>query len=166
MKKTNSKTNQEKIEEILDQKFGLMVGDDEDKEEWEDKQFEEATQALLSLLTQAIEEARKEGERSMGEEIKKHLNWKPAFVGETDEEVIKTMKDLREIDVDLFTLGQYLRPSQRHLNVEEFIHPDKFKFFEIKGKELGFRYVASGPFVRSSYKAGELFVKNLLKNNP
>ena len=102
-------------------------------------------------------------------ELNKNIFTKSSIMlgfGETDEEVIKTMKDLREIDVDLFTLGQYLRPSQRHLNVEEFIHPDKFKFFEIKGKELGFRYVASGPFVRSSYKAGELFVKNLLKNNP
>src|SRR3989344_3514880 len=98
--------------------------------------------------------------------IKRIVESKPDVIAHNIETIRRLQKKLREIDVDLFTLGQYLRPSQRHLNVEEFIHPDKFKFFEIKGKELGFRYVASGPFVRSSYKAGELFVKNLLKNNP
>jgi len=84
-------------------------------------------------------------------------------LGEEDDEVIETMNDLRKISVDFLTLGQYLRPSKRHLAVVEYVHPDKFKFFEIKGKELGFKYVASGPFVRSSYKAGELFVKSVLK---
>ncbi len=82
--------------------------------------------------------------------------------GEKEEEVIETMKDLRSNNVDILTIGQYLRPSDWHLPVSEFITPEQFKFYEEKAKELGFLYCASGPFVRSSYKAGELFVKNLL----
>lgn len=83
--------------------------------------------------------------------------------GETDREVIHTMKDLREIDVDFLTIGQYLRPSDWHLPVKEYVHPEKFEFFRTVGEDLGFRYVASGPFVRSSYRAGELFDKSLLQ---
>ncbi len=85
--------------------------------------------------------------------------------GETEAEIIETMKDLRAAGVDIVTLGQYLRPSDWHLEVSEYVPPEKFKFYEEKAKELGFLYCASGPFVRSSYKAGELFVKNLLKSN-
>jgi len=80
--------------------------------------------------------------------------------GETEQEIIQTMKDLREIDVDILTLGQYLRPSQRHTEIKEYIHPDQFNKYKELGLELGFLYVASGPFVRSSYKAGELFIKS------
>ncbi|MBI2672998.1 lipoyl synthase [Candidatus Woesearchaeota archaeon] len=83
-------------------------------------------------------------------------------LGETDEEVVQTMKDLRGIDVDFLTLGQYLRPSMRHLEIKEYVKPEKFNYFKIKGEELGFKYVASGPFVRSSYKAGEFFIKNTI----
>ena len=85
--------------------------------------------------------------------------------GEKEEEVIETMKDLRAVGVDILTIGQYLRPSDWHLPVSEYVPPEKFKFYEQKGLELGFKFVASGPFVRSSYKAGELFVKNLVKKN-
>ena len=84
-------------------------------------------------------------------------------LSETDEEVIQSMKDLRAIGADIFTIGQYLRPTDWHLEINEYVHPSKFKHFEQKGLELGFAFVASGPFVRSSYKAGELFVKNILK---
>jgi len=86
-------------------------------------------------------------------------------LGETEEEVIETMKDLRNIDVDFFTMGQYLRPSQRkiHLAVCEYIHPLKFEYYKKRGLELGFKYVASGPFVRSSYRAGEFYINALLK---
>jgi lipoic acid synthetase len=86
-------------------------------------------------------------------------------LGETDEEVIHAMKDLREIDVDIITFGQYLKPKHRLLQVEEYVKPEKFEFFRKKALELGFLYCASGPFVRSSYKAGELFMKNVLKGN-
>lgn len=83
-------------------------------------------------------------------------------LGETEAEVIQTMKDLRAINVDIITFGQYLRPSPFHVAVHEYVTPGQFKKYELMAKELGFLYCASGPFVRSSYKAGELFVKNLL----
>ncbi|MBI1741919.1 lipoyl synthase [Candidatus Acetothermia bacterium] len=86
-------------------------------------------------------------------------------LSETDEEIYHAMDDLRSVDVDILTLGQYLRPSQRHLEVIEYIHPDKFKEWQRIGEEKGFRYVASGPLVRSSYRAGEFFVKSLMKGN-
>tara|TARA_Y100000310_G_scaffold151291_1_gene150876 strand:+ start:10016 stop:10897 length:882 start_codon:yes stop_codon:yes gene_type:complete len=84
-------------------------------------------------------------------------------MGEQDEEVIEAMKDLREEGVDILTLGQYLRPSEKHYAIQNFVKPEKFEFFKGKGKGLGFKFVVAGPFVRSSYKAGEMFVKNILK---
>ncbi|XP_072476625.1 lipoyl synthase, mitochondrial isoform X2 [Notamacropus eugenii] len=83
-------------------------------------------------------------------------------LGETDEQVYSTMKALREADVDCLTLGQYMQPTKRNLKVEEYITPEKFKYWEKIGNELGFYYTASGPLVRSSYKAGEFFLKNLV----
>lgn len=76
-------------------------------------------------------------------------------LGETKEEVIGVLKDLRAIGVDAVTIGQYLRPTMRHLPVNEFIHPRAFKDYERIGNELGFAFVASAPFVRSSYNAIE-----------
>jgi lipoic acid synthetase len=86
-------------------------------------------------------------------------------LGETEEEVIQAMKDLRAIDVDIVTFGQYLQPSPFHIQVKEYVTPAQFKKYEVIAKELGFLYCASGPFVRSSYKAGELFIKNIIKGN-
>jgi lipoyl synthase len=74
-------------------------------------------------------------------------------LGETDEEVLQTMDDLRAIGVDILTLGQYLQPTKEHLPVAEFIHPDRFARFKEIGLAKGFRYVESGPLVRSSYHA-------------
>ena len=74
-------------------------------------------------------------------------------LGETDQEVIETMDDLRSVNVDIITLGQYLQPTKVHLPVVEFVHPDRFAFFQKIGKEKGFRHVESGPLVRSSYHA-------------
>ena len=74
-------------------------------------------------------------------------------LGETDEEVIQTMKDLRKVGVSVMTIGQYLQPTKRHLPVVEYVHPDKFKMFEKLGLDQGFRIVESGPLVRSSYHA-------------
>lgn len=74
-------------------------------------------------------------------------------LGETDDEVIESMKDLRNVGCDILTLGQYLQPTPKHLPVVEFVTPDKFKKFEEIGLELGFRFVESGPLVRSSYRA-------------
>ncbi|HUK66759.1 MAG TPA: lipoyl synthase [Anaeromyxobacteraceae bacterium] len=80
-------------------------------------------------------------------------------LGEREEEVLETMRDLRRAGVDILTLGQYLRPSAWHLPVLEWITPDRFRAYRRLGEAEGFRYVASGPLVRSSYRAGELFVK-------
>jgi len=84
-------------------------------------------------------------------------------LGESEEEVVQTMMDLRANDVDVLTLGQYLRPSLLHASVQEFVAPEKFERLKKKGEEMGFLYVASGPFVRSSYRAGELFIKGLME---
>lgn len=74
-------------------------------------------------------------------------------LGETKEEIIESMEDLRNANVDIITLGQYLQPSKKHLPVAEFITPEQFKKYEVLGKEMGFRHVESGALVRSSYKA-------------
>ncbi len=86
-------------------------------------------------------------------------------LGETEEEVVQSMKDLRAIGVDVVTYGQYLRPSEFHVPVHEYVKPEQFKRYEALAKEHGFLYCASGAFVRSSYKAGELFMKNILRKN-
>jgi len=86
-------------------------------------------------------------------------------LGETDDEVIQAMHDLRAIDVDVVTFGQYLRPTEGHLSVVEYVKPEKFDFFREVGERLGFKYVASGPMVRSSYKAGEYFIENMIKQD-
>lgn len=86
-------------------------------------------------------------------------------LGETDEEVIKTMKDLRAIDVDVVTFGQYLRPTENHLSVVNYVKPEKFDYFREVGEDLGFKYVASGPMVRSSYKAGEFYLEHMIKKD-
>ena len=85
-------------------------------------------------------------------------------VGEYDHEVYQTLGDLREADVDVVTLGQYLQPSRSHLDVSSYVSPDKFETWRrVAEEELGFLYCASGPMVRSLYKAGELFVDAVLR---
>jgi len=74
-------------------------------------------------------------------------------LGETPEEVIESMQDLRSVNVDILTIGQYLQPSPKHLPVAEFITPEKFEEYRILGLEMGFKFVESGPLVRSSYHA-------------
>lgn len=80
-------------------------------------------------------------------------------LGETDEDVISSMKDLNDIGCSFLTIGQYLQPTKKKLPVEEYIHPDKFDWYRDEGKKMGFTYVASGPLVRSSYQAAENFIK-------
>lgn len=79
--------------------------------------------------------------------------------GETDAEVQQTLEDLREAHVDVVTFGQYMRPTKRHMKVTEYVHPDKYAEWQRRAEAMGFLYVASGPLVRSSYKAGEFFVR-------
>ncbi|MFM7007459.1 MAG: lipoyl synthase [Flavobacteriales bacterium] len=74
-------------------------------------------------------------------------------LGETEQEVLETMQDLRAVQVDILTLGQYLQPTPKHLPVAEFIEPEKFAYYQKVGLEMGFRFVESGPLVRSSYHA-------------
>lgn len=84
--------------------------------------------------------------------------------GEEESEVIDTMKMLKDADVDILTIGQYLQPSKKHMQVEKYIHPSQFEYFKKIGEDLKFRYVASGPLVRSSYKAVEQFLLAKNKN--
>lgn len=84
-------------------------------------------------------------------------------LGERDDEVKKVLEDLRRIGVDCLTLGQYMQPTKRHLSVKEYLTPEKYDYWASVGKEMGFAYTASGPLVRSSYKAGEYYIKNLLQ---
>lgn len=79
-------------------------------------------------------------------------------IGETDAEVFETMEDLRRVGVDVVTLGQYLRPTPKHAELDRYVTPDQFKEYERVGKELGFAFVASGALVRSSYHAAEAFI--------
>ena len=85
-------------------------------------------------------------------------------LGETRDEVLEAMRDLRANDVDLLTLGQYLRPSEWHLPVQEYVSPEAFDALRVAGEELGFAYVAAGPLVRSSYRAGEFFLEKVLRD--
>jgi len=84
-------------------------------------------------------------------------------LGETDKEIRKSMRDLREINVDVLAIGQYLRPSSWHLEVESYVPPSKFDEYRDIGESMGFRYVASGPLVRTSYRAGEYFMENMIR---
>jgi lipoyl synthase len=85
-------------------------------------------------------------------------------LGESEEEVIQTIMDLRSVGVGILTIGQYLQPTPKHLPLIEFIAPEKFNWFREIAERMGFVYVASGPLVRSSYKAGEFFVKKNYNN--
>lgn len=126
----------------------------------------------IEELQWLVRDPRANYKQSMGvlEHVKKY---KPDMVtktsimvglGETEEQIYRTMEDLRKIDVDCLTLGQYMQPTKRHLKVKEYVHPDRFKRWEEMGNKMGFLYTASGPLVRSSYKAGEFYLTNIVKN--
>lgn len=83
--------------------------------------------------------------------------------GETDEQILQTLKDLRNINVDVVTFGQYMRPTKRHMKVVEYVTPEKFDYWRDVALDLGFLYCASGPLVRSSYKAGEAYIENVIR---
>jgi lipoic acid synthetase len=87
-------------------------------------------------------------------------------LGEERGELLQTMDDLLDVGVEVLTLGQYLQPTPRHLPVKRFVEPQEFLELEIIAKQKGFAYVASGPLVRSSYRAGELYLENKIRNNP
>jgi lipoic acid synthetase len=117
-------------------------------------------------LTPAIRDRRSSYDRSLGvlayakESAPDRFTKSSIMVGlgETDDEVVETLRDLRERGVDIVTVGQYLRPTPKHAAVERFVEPQQFEAYEKAGLEMGFRFVASGPLVRSSYHAAEGFV--------
>jgi lipoic acid synthetase len=76
-------------------------------------------------------------------------------LGETNDEVVDTLRDLRALGVDVVTIGQYLQPSPKHAPIDRWVHPDEFRWFREQGEAMGFGTVFSGPLVRSSYRADE-----------
>ena len=85
--------------------------------------------------------------------------------GETEDEVLQAMQELRAADVDVLTIGQYLRPTEKHAEVVRYVDPSEFANYERAGLQLGFKYVASGPLVRSSYRAAEAFLSGILRGH-
>jgi lipoic acid synthetase len=97
--------------------------------------------------------------------LSRHMHTKSSIMvglGETEDEVFQAMTHLRLADVDFITIGQYLKPSHRHLQVAEYVRPEQFERYRRLGEGLGFRYVAAGPLVRSSYRAGEFFIRSTI----
>jgi lipoic acid synthetase len=76
-------------------------------------------------------------------------------LGETDEEILEVMRDMRAHNIEMLTIGQYLAPSSSHLTVKRYVHPDTFKMFEVEAYKMGFKHAAVGAMVRSSYHADE-----------
>jgi lipoic acid synthetase len=87
-------------------------------------------------------------------------------IGETDAEVTETLRDLRDAGVDVVTIGQYLRPSPKHHEVIRFVEPETFAGWEAEALSMGFLHASSGPLVRSSYKAAEVFVRSIREGDP
>ncbi len=83
--------------------------------------------------------------------------------GETEAEMMEAMQRLREVDVDVLTIGQYLRPTEKHAPLVRYVDPEEFERYREAGLAMGFKYVASGPLVRSSYRAAEAFLKGVLR---
>lgn len=123
----------------------------------------------LKTLLHAKEYAKTYWAKQASENGIKHKMYTKSAVmlglGELDSEVIEACHDLRSHDVDVLTVGQYLRPSLDHLPVERFVTPEEFKAIEEQAMKTGFLYVAAGPLVRSSYRAGEFFLKGVIEQN-
>ena len=93
-------------------------------------------------------------------EINEEMNTKSGFMiglGESREQILKTMKDLREVDVDFLTIGQYLQPTRNHAEIVKYYTPEEFEEFKKLALDIGFKHVESGPLVRSSYHAEKAF---------
>ncbi|MCL7383333.1 MAG: lipoyl synthase [Thaumarchaeota archaeon] len=127
----------------------------------------------VKRLTPLVRDARAGYEKSLKtlktiKELNPEIYTKSSIMlglGETVEEVVQSMIDLRKVGVDFLTLGQYLRPTKRHLPVKEYIPPERFEELRRIGENLGFLYVASGPLVRSSYLAGEFYLRALIEKH-
>ncbi|PIQ87200.1 MAG: lipoyl synthase [Candidatus Omnitrophica bacterium CG11_big_fil_rev_8_21_14_0_20_45_26] len=125
----------------------------------------------VERLTPLVRSANAKYRQSLGvlkfvKETAPHIKTKSGLMlglGETEDEVLQTLNDLREVACDILTIGQYLQPSIGKISVQEFIHPDVFKDYERKALHLGFQEAFCGPFVRSSYHADEVSAKVLQK---
>ena len=125
---------------------------------------------VVERLQRQIRDVRCSYERSLG--VLKRVKQRDAVritkssvmvgIGERDEEVMDTLRHLREAGVDIVTIGQYLRPTPKHAPVDRYVTPETFADYEKEARTMGFAYVASGPLVRSSYKAAEVFVRSVL----
>ncbi|KAJ8596998.1 Lipoyl synthase [Rhizopogon salebrosus TDB-379] len=112
--------------------------------------------ATFRQSLKVLEHAKKEGVRITKTSIM-------LGVGETEDQVMDALRELRKVDVDVVTFGQYMRPTKRHMKVDRYVEPSEFDRWKQIADDMGFLYVASGPLVRSSYKAGEYFIENVLK---
>ncbi|KAH7931122.1 Lipoyl synthase [Leucogyrophana mollusca] len=112
--------------------------------------------ATFRQSLKVLEHAKKEGVRITKTSIM-------LGVGENEQQVMDALRELRKVDVDVVTFGQYMRPTKRHMKVDRYVDPAEFDQWKKVADDMGFLYVASGPLVRSSYKAGEYFIENVLK---
>ncbi len=145
----------ELVGKIIDAKPDVIAHNVETVErlQWPVRDRRAGYEQSLAVLRQAAEESNAMTKTSL-----------MLGVGEYHHEVYQTMRDLRTAGVDIVTFGQYLQPSRSHLAVSEYVHPDVFETYrQIAEEELDFLYCASGPMVRSSYRAGELFVESILQ---
>jgi len=112
--------------------------------------------ATFRQSLKVLQQAKKEGVRVTKTSIM-------LGVGENEEQLLDALRELRQIDVDVVTFGQYMRPTKRHMKVDRYVDPAEFDRWKKVAEDMGFLYVASGPLVRSSYKAGEYFIENVLR---
>ncbi|KAI0824196.1 lipoic acid synthase [Trametes gibbosa] len=112
--------------------------------------------ATFRQSLKVLEHAKKEGVRITKTSIM-------LGVGEHEAQVMDALRELRKVDVDVVTFGQYMRPTKRHMKVDRYVEPAEFERWKQVAEDMGFLYVASGPLVRSSYKAGEFYIENVLR---
>ncbi|KAH9486805.1 Lipoyl synthase, mitochondrial [Psilocybe cubensis] len=112
--------------------------------------------ATFRQSLKVLEHAKKEGVQVTKTSIMLGL-------GETNDQILSTLKELRAVNVDVVTFGQYMRPTKRHMKVDRYVEPTEFDHWKKVAEDMGFLYVASGPLVRSSYKAGEFYIENVLR---
>lgn len=145
-------------------KFETLIPDFKGEKENMERVFAEKPDVLshnLETVRRLTRQVRVQAKFDRSLEVLKHakefgLRTKSGIMlglGETDEEIIEFMEELRTVNVDVLTLGQYLQPTKKHLPVAEFVHPDRFAKYKELGLEMGFLFVESGPMVRSSYHA-------------
>ncbi len=130
----------------------------------------ETTETLTPLVRDRRSQYRKSLETlRLAKEIRPEQYTKTSIMmglGETDEDILQALEDLREVGCDVVTFGQYLAPTNRHkkyLPIVEYVKPERFDFWKVKADEMNFLYCASGPLVRSSYRAGEFFMKGVIE---